>query len=649
MPSATGSRPWWNARRRSSSETSARARGRRPPVRRLGRPQERTTRGPHEVFEERIFPVLTPLAVDPAHPFPYISNLSLNLAVIVRDPVTGDRALRARQGAAAAAPLRRAPRRRALRPARAGHRRAPRPLFPAWRSSAPRRSGSPATPTSSSKTRKPRTSSPRSSRCCAAAALGRPCASRSTPSMPRDAPDDCCCRELEPRSATSYVIDGPLDLGGLWSLYGSTGRLKDEPWLGVTQTLLAPAARRAAPTSSRSCATATCSCTTPTTRSPPRSRQFVDQAADDPDVLADQADALPHLGRQRGPIVALADARGRAGKQVVALVELKARFDEQANIAWARDAGRSGRPRRLRPRRPQDPRQDPARRARGERTASAATATSAPATTTRRPPRLRGHRPAHGRPRPRRRPHRPVQLPHRLQPTRCALPQAARRPGAPATQAAGPASASEAEAADGPHRDEDEQPRRPADHRRALRRVGGRRRRSTSSSAASAACGPACPDCRRASACARSSAATSSTRGSSGSASEREGRRVLHRFGRPHAAQPRPPRRGARAGRPTRALQPASRRSSPSTSPTTCSPGSSVRAAGRRFRPRLGLMPMRASKNSPRRVRSEPIADDGDGIASDVGPGRPGQPLGANGFVPQCLRGSIALGLIAAG
>jgi polyphosphate kinase len=43
----------------------------------------------HKFFRKQIFPVLTPLAVDPAHPFPYISGLSLNLAVVVANPLTG--------------------------------------------------------------------------------------------------------------------------------------------------------------------------------------------------------------------------------------------------------------------------------------------------------------------------------------------------------------------------------------------------------------------------------------------------------------------------------------------------------------------------------------------------------------------------------
>jgi polyphosphate kinase len=41
-----------------------------------------------KLFQDRIFPVLTPLAVDPTHPFPYISGLSLNLAVMVKNPAT---------------------------------------------------------------------------------------------------------------------------------------------------------------------------------------------------------------------------------------------------------------------------------------------------------------------------------------------------------------------------------------------------------------------------------------------------------------------------------------------------------------------------------------------------------------------------------
>ena len=44
-----------------------------------------------DYYDARIFPVLTPLAVDPAHPFPYISNLALSIAAHVADPDTGER------------------------------------------------------------------------------------------------------------------------------------------------------------------------------------------------------------------------------------------------------------------------------------------------------------------------------------------------------------------------------------------------------------------------------------------------------------------------------------------------------------------------------------------------------------------------------
>jgi len=53
--------------------------------------KEKTRYQLRDYFERECFPTITPLAIDPAHPFPHISNLSMNLAVLVQDPVHGER------------------------------------------------------------------------------------------------------------------------------------------------------------------------------------------------------------------------------------------------------------------------------------------------------------------------------------------------------------------------------------------------------------------------------------------------------------------------------------------------------------------------------------------------------------------------------
>ena len=104
-----------------------------------------------ERFRRQIFPVLTPLAVGLGRPFPYISNLSLSLAVLVRDPQTQVDDLRAREGAqgdaAALRPGRARARRRSSR-SRSSSRPTSTRSSPGWRSSTTASSASRATPTS---------------------------------------------------------------------------------------------------------------------------------------------------------------------------------------------------------------------------------------------------------------------------------------------------------------------------------------------------------------------------------------------------------------------------------------------------------------------------------------------------------------------
>ncbi len=291
------------------------------------------------VFLDGIFPVLTPLAVDPGHPFPYISNLSLNLATLVRDPVTGER----RFARVKVPPL--LPRFVGLPD---GHRWLPLEeliaaelalLFPgmviegAYAFRVTRNADLTVQEEDADDLLEAVETELRRRRFGKAVRL----------EVAADMPDHVVAvliDELELEADDLLRVDGPLDLTGLWSLIGlDRPDLKDEPWVPRTQVRLqedpdAPldlfGVIRAGDLLVHH----------PYDSFTTSVERFIQHAATDPDVLTIKLTLYRTSGGS--PVVtALIDAAER-GKQVAALVELKARFDEQANIAWARKLEEAG-------------------------------------------------------------------------------------------------------------------------------------------------------------------------------------------------------------------------------------------------------------------------------------------------------------------
>jgi polyphosphate kinase len=293
------------------------------------------------LFHEQIFPVVTPLAVDPAHPFPYISSLSLNLAVRVRE---GSRK-RARFARIKVPPL--LPRFIALPDGEtfvpleqviAAHLQA---LFPGMQILSHH---------TFRVTRDADLDLVDEEAEDLMAAIQTELRRRRTSArvvrleIDRDmAPEvlQLLMRELEIDGDDVYETPGPLDLAALSALTRlDRPDLKEPVWTPVTPVELSDQPDWNADLFSvlknrdvlahhpyESFGTTV--------------EAFIDQASRDPSVLA----IKQTLYRTSGPVSAIATALMRAaesGKQAVALVELKARGDEQANITWARALEESG-------------------------------------------------------------------------------------------------------------------------------------------------------------------------------------------------------------------------------------------------------------------------------------------------------------------
>ena len=292
-----------------------------------------------EVFEDHIFPVLTPLAVDPGHPFPYISDLSLNLALMVRNPLTGESRF-ARVKVPSLLP------RFVVMPD--GERFVPLEqviaehlelLFPGMvvDSHEPFRV-----------TRNADLTVEEEEADDLLAAVEMELRRRRFGGAVRLEIDAAMSAETRALLVSELDLDeedvyehvGPLDLSGLWAVHAlDRPDLKDAPWVPVTEPRLS-AGDEGPVDLFEELQRGDILVHHPYSSFTSSVEEFIRQASIDPPVQAIKLTLYRTSGDS--PIIGSLIRAAERGKQVAALVELKARFDEQANIVWAKRLEKAG-------------------------------------------------------------------------------------------------------------------------------------------------------------------------------------------------------------------------------------------------------------------------------------------------------------------
>jgi polyphosphate kinase len=299
-----------------------------------------------EYFEDQVFPVLTPLAVDTGRPFPHISNLSLNLAVVIRDDREGERFARVKvpevlprfvalPGHLCSDPADMPPERRHcliwLEQVIAAHLPTLFPGVTVVESYAFRVTRDADMEIEEDEAHDLLDTIEQGVRQRAFGAVVRLAVDAAMPER--------LCRlllsNLKLESEAIYSIDGPMGISDLMKIYAlDRPDLKDPPFYPHI-----PAIIRAQPDIFSAIRQGDILLHHPYDSFAPVV-DFIQTAANDPNVLAIKQ-TLYRVGRNSPIVHALMQAREQ-GKQVSVLVELKARFDEENNIIWAKALERTG-------------------------------------------------------------------------------------------------------------------------------------------------------------------------------------------------------------------------------------------------------------------------------------------------------------------